>query len=81
LSELKVTPEKTREMQGRSKERNLILQEMKKLGPSTVEELSNVTGIESEKLVQHLIAMRQFGQVAITGQRNKRVVFALIEGK
>ena len=81
MSELKVTPEKAKEMQARAKERNLILQEMKKLGPSTVEELSNVTGIESEKLLRHLIAMRQFGQVAITGQRNKHVVFALVEGK
>jgi predicted ArsR family transcriptional regulator len=81
MSELKVTPEKAKEMQGRAKERNLILQEMKNLGPSTVQELSNVTGIESEKLLRHLIAMRQFGQVTITGQRNKHVVFALVEEK
>ena len=39
MSELKVTPEKAKEMQARAKERNLILQEMKKLGPSTVEVL------------------------------------------
>lgn len=81
MPELKVTPEKAKEMQERAKERNLILQKMKMLGPSTVEELSKATGVESERLLPHLIAMRQFGQATIAGRRNKHIVFALVEGK
>jgi DNA-binding transcriptional ArsR family regulator len=73
----KVDPEKTKAMQERTKERNLVIKEIKSQGPLTVEELSKAIGMEKSKLLKHLIAMRQFGKVAITGERNNQFVYDL----
>jgi predicted ArsR family transcriptional regulator len=73
----KLDPEKTKAMQERNKERNLIVQELKNQGSLTVEELSKMTGIEKPKLLRHLIAMRQFGKVLIVGERNNQLVYDL----
>ncbi|MCJ7632997.1 helix-turn-helix domain-containing protein [Candidatus Bathyarchaeota archaeon] len=70
-------PEKTKVMQERIKERNLIVREMKSQGPLTVEELSKAIGMEKSKLLKHLIAMRQFGKVSIVGERNNQCVYDL----
>ena len=72
-------PKKTKEMQERTRERNLIIREMKNQGSLTVEELSKTTGIEKSKLLKHLIAMRQFGKVSIVGERDNQFVYALPE--
>lgn len=73
----KVDPEKTKAMQERAKERNLVVKEIKNKGPLTVEELSNAIGMEKSKLLQHLIAMRQFGKVSIVGERDNQFVYDL----
>jgi predicted HTH transcriptional regulator len=73
----RVDPEKTKVMQERTRERNLIVQAMKNHGSMTVEELSKITGIEKPKLLKHLIAMRQFGKVLIVGERNSQLVYGL----
>ena len=70
-------PEKTKVMQERIKERNLIVREMKSQGPLTVEELSKAIGMEKSKLLKHLIAMRQFGKVSIVSERNNQCVYDL----
>jgi len=78
LSEkVKISPEKAKEMQERTKERNLILEQMKNQGPSTIEELSKATGIEKSNLLKHLIAMGQFGKVLIVGERDNQLVYGL----
>ena len=77
----KLAPEKAKEMQERAKERNLILKEIKNIGPSTLDELSKATGIEREKLFKHVIAMRQFGKIAIAGERDNQLVYGLPEGE
>ena len=77
----KLAPEKAKEMQERAKERNLILKEMKNLGPSTLDELAKATGIEREKLFKHVIAMRQVGKIAIAGERDNQLVYGLPEGE
>ena len=69
--------EKTKTIQERTKERNLIVQGLKNQGSLTVEELSKITGIEKPKLLKHLIAMRQFGKVLIVGERNNQLVYGL----
>jgi predicted ArsR family transcriptional regulator len=77
-----ISPEKTKAMQERTRERNLIVKEMKSQGPSTVEKLSTATGIEKSKLLKHLIAMRQFGKVSIVGEQDDQFVYDLPkEGK
>ena len=73
----KVDLEKTKVMQERTKERNLIVQGMKNQGSLTVDELSKITGIEKSRLLKHLIAMRQFGKVLIVGERNNQLVYGL----
>ena len=78
---LKIAPEKQKEMQERAKERNLIIKEIKNQGPSTLDELAKTTGIEKEKLFKHIIAMRQFGKIAITSERDNQLVYGLPEGE
>jgi predicted ArsR family transcriptional regulator len=73
----RVDPEKTKAMQERTKERNLIIQGMKNQGSLTVEELSKITGIEKSRLLRHLIAMSQFGKVLVVGERNNQLVYDL----
>jgi len=77
----KIAPEKAKEMQDRAKERSLILKEIKNQGPSTLDELAKVTGIDREKLFKHILAMRQFGKIAIAGERDNQLVYGLPEGE
>jgi len=77
----KIAPEKAKEMQERAKERSLILKEIKSTGPLTLDELSKATGIDKEKLFRHMIAMRQFGKVAIAGERDNQLLYGLPEGE
>lgn len=73
----KISPEKTREMQERTKERNLIIQQLKAHGPSTVNELSKTVGMDKAKLLKHLVAMRQFGKVVVLGERDEQLIYCL----
>jgi predicted transcriptional regulator len=77
----KIAPERAKEMQERAKERSLILRQIKDQGPSTLDELSKATGMDREKLFRHIIAMRQFGKIAITGERDNQLVYGLPEGE
>jgi len=77
----KVDPETAKVMQERAKERTLIIREIKSQGPQTLDELSKTTGMDKEKLFRHIIAMRQFGKVAITGERDNQLVYGLPEGE
>lgn len=77
----KISPEKQKEMQERAKERSLILKGIKNQGPSTLDELSKSTGMDREKLFKHIIAMRQFGKIAIAGERDDQLVYGLPEGE
>jgi len=77
----RIDPEKAKEMQERAKERSRILREIKNQGPSTLDELAKATGIEKEKLFKHVIAMRQFGKIAIAGERDNQLMYGLPEGE
>jgi len=77
----KIAPEKAKEMQERVKERNLIRTQIKNQGPLTLDELVKATGMEKEKLFKHIIAMRQFGKIAISGERDNQLVYGLPEGE
>jgi predicted transcriptional regulator len=76
----KISPERAKEMQERNRERALILNHIKGQGPQTLDELSKVTGIDKEKLFKHMIAMRQFGKVAIAGEKDNQLIYSLPEG-
>jgi len=77
----KISPETAKIMQERTKERSLILNQLKTQGPMTLDELTKTTGLEKEKLFRHMIAMRQFGKIAITGERDNQLVYGLPEGQ
>jgi predicted transcriptional regulator len=74
---LTINPEKTKQIQQRSKERTLIIQEIKSRGASTIDELAKFTGMEKTKLFKHLVAMRQFGKVSIVGEKENQLVYGL----
>jgi len=73
----RIDPKKTKEMQERTKERNLIIQEIKSRGPLTIEELSKTVKIEKSRLLRHLITMSQFGKVQTVGERDDQFVYGL----
>jgi predicted HTH transcriptional regulator len=75
----KTEQKKTKEIQERTKERNLIVGEMKNQPSLTIEELSKNTGIEKSKLLKHLIAMRQFGKVQVVGERDNQLTYSLAQ--
>ena len=77
----RIDPERAKEMQERAKERSFILKEIKIMGPSTLDELAKATSIDREKLFKHVIAMRQFGKIAIAGERDNQLVYGLPEGE
>jgi len=73
----RIEPEKAKEMQTSAKERNLVLQEIKNRGPSTIDELSKTTSMEKSKLLKHLMVMRQLGKILIVGERDNQLVYGL----
>jgi predicted ArsR family transcriptional regulator len=75
----RISPEKAKEMQERARERNLIVQEMKNHGASTIDEISKAIGMEKPKILKHLIAMKQFGKISIVGERENQLVYDLSE--
>jgi len=77
----RIAAERAKEMQERAKERSLILKGIKSQGPSTLDELSKAIGMDREKLFRHIIAMRQFGKIAIAGERDNQLVYGLPEGE
>jgi predicted ArsR family transcriptional regulator len=77
----KISPETAKLMQERTRERSLILNQLKSNGPMTLDELTKTTGMEKERLFRHMIAMRQFGKIAISGERDNQLVYGLPEGE
>jgi predicted ArsR family transcriptional regulator len=77
----RIPPEKAKEIRERARERSLILKEIKNQGPLTLDELSKAINIDKEKLFRHMIAMRQFGKIAIAGERDNQLVYGLPEGE
>jgi predicted transcriptional regulator len=77
--ETPVSPEKAKEMKERTRERNLIVQEIKSRGPSTIDELARSTEMEKSKLLMHLVAMTQFGKMLIVGERDNQLIYGLPE--
>ena len=73
-----VDPKKTKEIQERTMERNLIIREMRNRPSQTVEELSKITGIEKSKLLKSLIALRQFGKVQVVGERDHQLTYSVV---
>jgi DNA-binding transcriptional ArsR family regulator len=79
LVKASITTENVKQIQERTKERNLILAELINRGPSTIAELSDPTGIKKSKLLKHLSVLRQDGKVSIVSERDNQPVYELAE--
>jgi transcription initiation factor IIE alpha subunit len=75
----KIDPEKLRIIQERNRERGLILKELKDKGPSTLDMISEATGIEKEKLFKHIVALRQLGKIAFVEKKEDEFLYGLPE--
>jgi len=77
----KLDKEKLKVIHERNKERGLIIKELKARGPSTLEKLSEATGLEKEKLFQHIIALRQLGKIAFMNKEGDQYLYGLSEAE
>jgi len=75
----KIDPEKLKIIQERNKERGLILKELKEKGPSTLDKLSETTGLDKEKLFKHIVALRQLGKIAFVEKKENEFIYGLPE--
>jgi len=73
----KIDKEKLKPIRERRKIRDLIKKELKARGPLTIPELSKATGMETDKVVMHMIALRQFGHISIVGEKDDQLMYAL----
>ncbi|MFB0502143.1 MAG: hypothetical protein ACETVP_06685 [Candidatus Bathyarchaeia archaeon] len=73
----KIDKEKLKPIYERRKIRELIIKELKVRGPLTIPELSKATGMETDKVVMHMIALRQFGHISIVGEKDDQLIYAL----
>lgn len=58
-------------------ERSLIKGALKEKGPLTVEEISHVTDLQPNVIVQHIIALRRNGVIAEAGEKNRQFLYKL----
>jgi DNA-binding transcriptional ArsR family regulator len=59
-------------------ERHMITGALKEKGALTVEELSQLTGLQPSKIMQHMIALRRNGVVTEAGEKNRQYLYQLI---
>ena len=58
-------------------ERHMITRALKEKGPLTAEELAQLTGLQPNKTVQHLIALRRDGVISEAGERDNQYLYRL----
>nr|MDO8133819.1 ArsR family transcriptional regulator [Candidatus Njordarchaeum guaymaensis] len=58
-------------------ERHMIIGGIKERGPLTVEELSQLTGLQPSRIVQHIIALRRNGVINEAGEKNRQYLYRL----
>ncbi len=73
----KIDKEKLKPIHERRKTRGLLIKELRTRGPLTIPELSKATGMETDKVVMHMIALRQFGRISIVGEKDDQLIYAL----
>lgn len=58
-------------------ERHMITGALKEKGPMTVDELAQLTDLQPNLLVQHLMALRRNGAITEVGERNRQYLYKL----
>ena len=59
-------------------ERHMIIGAIKEKGPLTVEELSQSTSLQPNRIMQHIIALRRNGIINEAGQKNRQYLYKLV---
>jgi DNA-binding transcriptional ArsR family regulator len=59
-------------------ERHMLTRALKEKGPLTAEELAQLTGLQPNKIVQHLIALRRDGVINEAGEKNSQYLYQLV---
>jgi len=59
-------------------ERHMITGALKEKGPLTAEELAQLAGLQPNRTVQHLIALRRNGIVNEAGEKNGQYLYQLV---
>lgn len=60
-------------------ERQLIIDAIKEKGPLTVEELSQLTSLQPERVMEHIIALRKKGSIGEAGEKEDKYLFQLVK--
>jgi DNA-binding transcriptional ArsR family regulator len=59
-------------------ERCMIIGAIKEKGPLTVEEISQLIGLQPSRIVQHIIALRMKGAIGEAGEKDNQYLYRLI---
>jgi len=59
-------------------ERHMIIGAIKEKGPLTVEELSQLTGLQPSRIMRHIIALRRNGTINEAGEKNRQYLYQLV---
>jgi len=59
-------------------ERYMIIGAIKEKGPLTVEELLQLTGLQPNRIMQHIIALRRNGIINEAGEKNRQYLYQLV---
>ncbi|MFQ5761467.1 MAG: hypothetical protein ACE5PO_00395 [Candidatus Bathyarchaeia archaeon] len=59
-------------------ERRIILGELKKTGPLTISQLTQATGIDSKRLLDHVIALRKLGSIKEAGEQEDEYLYQAV---
>jgi transcription initiation factor IIE alpha subunit len=74
----KIDPAKLEIIRERNRERGLIIKELKNRGPLTIEELAKTTGLDLEKVLKHVIALRQLGRIAVAKEKDEQYTYTFV---
>jgi DNA-binding transcriptional ArsR family regulator len=58
-------------------ERHMITGALEEKGSLTVEEISQLTGLQPRRIVQHIIALRRTGTITETGEKNSQYLYKI----
>ncbi len=61
----------------RNRERGMIIEAIKRRGAATISEIAEITGLEKERVLTHIIALQQLGRLEITGEREYEFIYSL----
>ena len=59
-------------------ERHMITGALKEKGSLTVEEIAQLTGLHSSRIVQHIIALRKNGLVSEVGEKDRQYLYQAV---